>query len=345
MVVEEELFTGGGRVKFEVFKTVVRDDDGVVIGVTGCSTDITRRQEAAARIERLTQLYQALSDCNQAIAHSGSQEELLPKVCSKVVEFGGMKMAWIGMVNEADSLLLPVAQYGAGTDYLKEIKVSTDIQEAEGRGPAGTSIRENRPVWCQDFQNDPTTGPWHQPGARFGWQAVASLPLRKGEKVIGAMLVYSDKMHLFDAEVRKLLEQLANDISFAIDSFESNAKRKAMECALRESESTMRYIVKHDPNALAVLDSSLRFLAVSDRFLQDYNVREEQIIGRHHYDVFPDIPQKWRDVHQRCLAGAVERNDDDFFSDRTVRSPMPVGSAGHGIARAGKSAASSCIPR
>ncbi|MFA5181033.1 MAG: PAS domain-containing protein [Syntrophales bacterium] len=89
--------------------------------------------------------------------------------------------------------------------------------------------------------------------------------------------------------------------------------RNQAEEALRESEETMHYIVKHDPNAIAVFDLDLHYIAVSDRYLQDYNVKEADIIGKHHYDVFPEMPQKWKDVHQRCLAGAIERNEDDYF--------------------------------
>ncbi|HAH23941.1 MAG TPA: hypothetical protein DCL77_09330 [Prolixibacteraceae bacterium] len=83
--------------------------------------------------------------------------------------------------------------------------------------------------------------------------------------------------------------------------------------ALKESEDIMRYIVRHDPNAIAIFDSNLHYIAVSERYLHDYGVKEQDIIGKHHYDVFPEMPQKWRDVHQRCLAGAVERSEDDSF--------------------------------
>jgi PAS domain S-box-containing protein len=82
---------------------------------------------------------------------------------------------------------------------------------------------------------------------------------------------------------------------------------------LRELLEIMRYIVKHDWNAIAVYDEDLHYIAVSDRYLHDYGVKEEDIIGKHHYEVFPEMPQKWKDVHQRCLRGASERNLDDFF--------------------------------
>jgi hypothetical protein len=93
------------------------------------------------------------------------------------------------------------------------------------------------------------------------------------------------------------------------DNFEHN---QAID-ALKESEEVMRYIVRHDPNAIAIYDCNLHYIAVSERYLHDYNVMDEEIIGKHHYEVFPEIPQKWKDVHQRCLAGAIVGNEDDYF--------------------------------
>ncbi len=85
------------------------------------------------------------------------------------------------------------------------------------------------------------------------------------------------------------------------------------EAALRHSVEVMRYIIKYDPDAIAVYDNDLHYIAVSDRYLEDYNVKAENVIGKHHYEVFPEMPQKWKDVHQRVLAGAIERNEDDYF--------------------------------
>lgn len=81
----------------------------------------------------------------------------------------------------------------------------------------------------------------------------------------------------------------------------------------QQNKPNLHFIIKHNPCSMAVYDKDLHYIAVSDRYLQDYNVKEHDIIGRHHYDIFPEMPQKWKDVHQRCLSGAIERNDDDFF--------------------------------
>ncbi len=90
-------------------------------------------------------------------------------------------------------------------------------------------------------------------------------------------------------------------------------EKKLAEQEIKERDEILKYIVKHDPNAIAVFDMDMQYVAVSDRYLKDYDIKEEDLLGKHHYDVFADTPEKWKDVHKRCLAGAVESKEDDFF--------------------------------
>jgi PAS domain S-box-containing protein len=83
--------------------------------------------------------------------------------------------------------------------------------------------------------------------------------------------------------------------------------------ALRANEALLREFVKHAPAAIAMLDRNLCYLQASDRWLTDYKLDAANIIGRSHYEVFRDIPQRWKDVHQRVLKGAVETCDEDPF--------------------------------
>ena len=62
-----------------------------------------------------------------------------------------------------------------------------------------------------------------------------------------------------------------------------------------------------------MFDNEMRYLQVSDRFLTDYHLEGQDIIGKCHYDVFPNLPERWKEVHRRILAGAVERNDEDPY--------------------------------
>ena len=90
------------------------------------------------------------------------------------VEHGGMRMAWIGRLNKLSGLIEPVAQAGEGTEYLQGIVVSSRADVAEGRGPTGKALRENRPFFIGNFPQDASTSPWHERAFRYGWGASAA---------------------------------------------------------------------------------------------------------------------------------------------------------------------------
>ncbi|MEX8519429.1 MAG: PAS domain-containing protein [Leptothrix sp. (in: b-proteobacteria)] len=90
-------------------------------------------------------------------------------------------------------------------------------------------------------------------------------------------------------------------------------ERRRAEAALRASEERLRLFVEYAPAAIAMLDREMRYLAVSRRWCSDLNLADRPMLGLSHYEVFPDIPVYWKEIHQRCLAGAVERSDADPF--------------------------------
>jgi two-component system cell cycle sensor histidine kinase/response regulator CckA len=89
--------------------------------------------------------------------------------------------------------------------------------------------------------------------------------------------------------------------------------RKRAERALRESEEQLRLYIQQSPVAVAMLDNEMRYLVASDRWIEDFRLGTAPVVGRSHYELFPDLPQRWIDVHRRCLAGATERCDEDPF--------------------------------
>ncbi len=97
-------------------------------------------------------------------------------------------------------------------------------------------------------------------------------------------------------------------------------ERKLGQEALAHSYDLMRYIIEHNRSCVAVHDRDLKYIYVSQRYLDEYKVKEKDVIGKHHYDVFPDLPQKWRDVHQKALAGEISSAEDDPYEreDGTV---------------------------
>ena len=92
------------------------------------------------------------------------------------------------------------------------------------------------------------------------------------------------------------------------------SERKRAEATLREREEQLRLYAEHSPVAVAMFDREMKYLVISHRWREDFQFGSEQIIGRSHYEVFPGIPERWRDIHRRCLAGAVEKSEEDLFA-------------------------------
>lgn len=90
--------------------------------------------------------------------------------------------------------------------------------------------------------------------------------------------------------------------------------RKRIEEALRESEERLRIFIEHAPASLAMFDRNMRYVSVSRRWLSDYKLTERDLGGLCHYDIFPEIPERWKVVHRRALAGEVVQAENDRFS-------------------------------
>jgi diguanylate cyclase (GGDEF)-like protein/PAS domain S-box-containing protein len=88
---------------------------------------------------------------------------------------------------------------------------------------------------------------------------------------------------------------------------------KSAAIALKASEERMRLFIEHAPASLAMFDREMQYLAVSKRWKDDYFLGEKDIIGKSHYEIFPEIGAEWKEIHRRGLSGETIRSDEDHF--------------------------------
>ncbi len=221
------------------------------------------RSTALARTHRLSRLYLALSQCNQAIVRCRTEAELFQHICDAIVSHGGMAMAWIGAVDHSNNTLAPVSWAGNGTQYLEQVTLSLRDDVPEGCGPAGRSYRSAEPYWCQDFLHAKETCIWHERAAQFGWASSTAIPLRRKGKVVAILSAYSNTVHAFDEDARNLLMEMRLDIEFALSNFDHQHARKRGEVRLRQSEQRLRTIIETEPECVMLLDSAGQFLDIN----------------------------------------------------------------------------------
>lgn len=82
------------------------------------------------------------------------------------------------------------------------------------------------------------------------------------------------------------------------------------------NEERLRLLIRRTPAAVAMFDRDMKYIMASDRWVEDYQLPDEDLVGKSHYDVFPEIKHipKWRDLHRRVLSGEIIRNDNDSWT-------------------------------
>ncbi len=96
-------------------------------------------------------------------------------------------------------------------------------------------------------------------------------------------------------------------------AFRNITDRKRIEAQLAEHKEQLALFIEYSPASLAMFDNEMNYIATSRRWVNDNNADGQELIGKNHYEVFPEIHQHWKDGHQRCLHGEVVKNEEDFL--------------------------------
>lgn len=254
----ERLHRDGHRLNVWLAVSPIRDLDGGIVGASTIARDITERIAARARSLRQARIYLCLSQCNAAVARCETQTALFEAICRAIIDAAGMPLAWVSLV-DGPGVLAVQAQAGAPAGYPRQLALRRG--DAGGLGPTGMAISTGQPVWCPDFESDPLTRGWHEQAPQVGFRAAAALPVRRAAAVVGALTICVGDAQAFDEETRRLLVDLAANVSFALDNFDREAARQQAQQALSAHRQQLEETVEQRTRQLA--DASQRAEAAS----------------------------------------------------------------------------------
>ncbi|MBC8768980.1 PAS domain S-box protein [Arenibacter sp. BSSL-BM3] len=138
--------------------------------------------------------------------------------------------------------------------------------------------------------------------------------------LIVAMIIIGQFILVFLPLIKKLKEkskshQLAN---IALETSNKEIQEKmdqvtALQADLKIREEYNKTFIDKAPNAMAMFDNDMKFLAASDRWRRDYNISDTEITGKSLYEIFPEIEEEWKKIHRDCLAGAIHHEDETAY--------------------------------
>ena len=122
-----------------------------------------------------------------------------------------------------------------------------------------------------------------------------------------------ETLHISMSFFMKLADSLSKVSYSNIKLARSLTERDTLMESLRQREEWLRFFIDYAPAALAMFDRDMCYLYVSRRWQSDYGLGNRELRGLSHYEVFPEIPERWKEVHRRGLAGEVLRAEVDHL--------------------------------
>ncbi|MGB2636866.1 MAG: PAS domain S-box protein [Candidatus Acidiferrum sp.] len=216
------------------------------------------RNKSESQISRMSGLFSTLSRVNQAIVRSRSLDELLQSICQVTLESGQFKSAWIGRLNSPTGDLTPVAKVGDDPAIVLG-------QPVHHCGCALEAVKTEKLCFIDDVDHDALAAACHDNGPLL---SCVSVPIRLQNRLWGVLVAGTASKDFFHGAERQLLEEMAMDISFAMEMFEVERRRKEAEAALIERERRLETILRTSLDAFWIVDLAGNFLEVNDAFCE-----------------------------------------------------------------------------
>ncbi len=238
--------------------------------------EIARRRASERRLMQLNRLYAVLSQVNQAIVRIRDREELFRETCRIAVEYGQLRMAWVGVVDAETGIVKPAAHWGVEDGYLSGIAISV-ANGSSSRGPTGTALREGQVFVCRDIANDERMLPWREAALQRGYRSSAAFPVQIDGETTCALTVYAADSGVFDEETLALLKEVAVDLSFALATIDQESRRRSAEEQIRQLNADLELLVAERTTQLAGANRELASrneeLAHSSRMKSEFLAR------------------------------------------------------------------------
>jgi len=212
----------------------MHDDAGKVNAVLGIYEDITEWKQHEFAMRRAIRALRTVSAGNEALIHAVEEGQLLQAMCDVAVQVGGYHMAWIGYARDDDGKTIEQMAQSGFEKECPNLSPLTWDKTKQANCPAGRAIISGEVVVVQDVLSDEEST-WRESALQYGYASCIALPLMDGKRAFGALVLFDDKVKVFDADEVKVLEEMSGDLAFGILTLRVKAAHREHEERLQKN--------------------------------------------------------------------------------------------------------------
>jgi PAS domain S-box-containing protein len=218
----------------------------MLVDVTGQQQAELEQRRLQDDVRRMNRALHVLSASTRVVQSATSELDLYQQICYLAVQLG-YRLAWIGMAEQNELRhIKPVAQAGYNDHYLEDVQLSWRA-ESDDEGPTGAAIRSGEIAIARDILADDRYSDWRMEAAKRGYASGIALPLKSGDRVVGAFTIYATESDAFGTDEVDLLSELAQNMSFGLLALQAKSERQRIEQDLLKAEARYRALIEQVP--------------------------------------------------------------------------------------------------
>ncbi len=281
--------------------------------------DVTERKLNESEIRATNRLLLMLTNINQTIVRRLSTIEMFQEACTVAVRDGEFSFSWIGLLTPNGREVKTMASAGEHQSYLDQLNIN--LLDTNNQGPTVTALRTSKACICHDISEVDPDNIWRQAALDHDFKSMVSLPLIVNEHVVGNFNLYSEYLGIFNPREMKLLEELAQDISFALSVAEVETERAMAENALRASETLFHTLARSSPVGVFHTNLAGHFLYINQSWFEITGISFEDAMQD---GWFKGVHRKDRRSTEKAWRHAIENNQGFNHEYRFVRADKSI---------------------
>ncbi len=282
---------------------------------------IGKRERA---LETQKSLYAALSLTSKSITRLDSQRALFADACRIAVEYGGMDQACIGLVDTKRDILEIVD--GTGYNVINQ-NFSLAQNTGETIAPVIISVQEDRSIISNDARGEYLSKQWQKMLMQNGIHSAAIFPLRQCGNPIGVFCIFSKDKGFFSNDMIGLLDEMAAEISYAVNNYrlahehmQAHQQLQESSLELRRLNSQLRLLLESTGEGIYGINTKGECTFINQSALEMFGVAHEEIIGRpihgithHSHSDGTPYPEESCPMYKAFLSGVPCRVQKEVF--------------------------------